>query len=205
MPRDPQLPSPLGQRLRDLRGRWPGLTVRQRDIAVAFGTMTEGKQVPLSLTAISGWETGRETPTVERIHAYARFFASQRSMQNDDARLLADEELSGEEQNTLKTLETELLNLRHRQLQHSDEIEIENDDAEVEGPRGRVSTVALSRDTGRFWHFPDGQPIVIVSSKTLDPVLLSHPYANPLHPNHMPLMLLPDGLAVVELFGHLRA
>jgi transcriptional regulator with XRE-family HTH domain len=212
VPRDTQLAPPLGQRLRALRQRWPGLTVRQRDIAVAFGSMVDGKLVPLSLTAVSGWETGRETPTAERLQSYARFFASPRTMQDDETvRLLPDEELSDEEQGALKTLETELLSLRERQINPpviSSPVPPES--AAIAAPSAPTQPVwpaeePVAVESERFWRFPDGQPIFIVCSKVLDPTLLNHPYANPLHPNYMPLMLFADGLAVVELFGHLRA
>jgi hypothetical protein len=201
--------SPLGRRLRALRSRWPGQSVRQLDIAMAFGTWDGGNA--LSLTAVSGWETGREVPTIDRVASYARFFASRRTMPEDEgnARLLSDEELTEQEKRELKDLEVELLALREQiittivapePVEPADAVAVVEEPHRPPAPRRPEP----EPEPPRFWQFPDHQPIFIIGSKVLDPMLLNHPYANPRHPNHMPLMLFADGLALVELFGHLR-
>jgi hypothetical protein len=184
--------------------------VRQLDIAVAFGSNVNGTWIPLSLTAVSGWERGVEIPTVDRLQNYARFFATARSIPNEgDPRLLPDDELSEQEQTDLKQLADELLVLREQSVRALTSPPESTAPVAVEevlrASKAPVATRPTLPEGQRFWHFPDGQPIFIVGSKVLDPNILAHPYMNSRHPNRMPMALFADGLAIVELFGHLRA
>jgi hypothetical protein len=80
---------------------------------------------------------------------------------------------------------------------------------------GRLRDGALRPDTGappeesvlggRFWYFPDGAPITIITTPMFKKIVESLPYANPWHPNHMASLLDADRDATMELFGHIRA
>ena len=71
----------LAQRLRDLRTQWPGIVVTQRQLADALGV-----SVPL----ISSWESTASPalPSEGWLQAYARFFATHRSVEGEKPRLL---------------------------------------------------------------------------------------------------------------------
>jgi hypothetical protein len=58
---------------------------------------------------------------------------------------------------------------------------------------------------GRFWYFPDGAPITIITTPMFRSVTSAVPYANPWHPNHMASLGDADRDATIELFGHIRA
>jgi transcriptional regulator with XRE-family HTH domain len=130
----------LAGRLRDLRSQWPGIVVTQRQLAEALGV-----SVPL----ISSWEsaTSQAFPSESWLQAYARFFATRRSMQGDRPRLLELRELTAEEERVRRGLIDELVELREAVLRPS---------------VGRRQTGALG---GKFYYFPDGQPVRIISSR----------------------------------------
>lgn len=100
----------LARRLKELRrSTWPDVSVTQAHLATAFST--ESRVAPAT---ISSWEstTNPKTPTVPRLRAYARFFATRRSLEGEP-HLVPDEELTGDEQDRLRALEKELLDLLH--------------------------------------------------------------------------------------------
>ncbi len=177
----------LAARLRGLRqDLLPGRTVVQREIADALG---------VSVALVSSWEsqTNPAVPAEDRLVAYARFFATPRSA---DEGLVQD--LTAEEEKRRRDLIDELVRLREEAL--------------ADSTAGTRQTGALG---GRFWYFPDGQPIRItttrVSSRSLtslsardaagDPI----PYADPWHPNYVQSLWDGDRDATIELFGHIRA
>jgi transcriptional regulator with XRE-family HTH domain len=131
---------PLALRLRDLRTQWPGVVVTQRQLAEALGV-----SVPL----ISSWEstTAGALPSESWLQAYARFFATARSMEGGKPRLLELRELTAEEERVRRELIDELVELREAALRPT---------------VARQQTGALG---GRFYYFPDGQPVRIISSR----------------------------------------
>lgn len=58
---------------------------------------------------------------------------------------------------------------------------------------------------GRFWHFPDGRPVRIVSTPMYGDVVEAVPYANSFHPDYIESLRNADMDATIELFGHIRA
>jgi transcriptional regulator with XRE-family HTH domain len=130
----------LALRLRDLRTQWPGIVVTQRQLAEALGV-----SVPL----ISSWESATATPLPSEnwLQAYARFFATSRSLDGDRVRLLELRELSPEEERTRRELIDELVELREAALRPS---------------VVRQQTGSLG---GKFYYFPDGQPVRIISGR----------------------------------------
>jgi len=166
-------------RLRELRRE--GLTgkqVTQRHLATALRVST-----PL----VSSWEnlSGEAIPPEERLRDYARFFATDRSLAGDGPRLLADEELTGDEEEKRRRLIDELIGLRERAL--------------TPGPG------AVGRLGGRFWHFPEGRRITIIANPLSDKKLENIEYASPWHPNYVESLRNGDMDSTVELVGHIRA
>ena len=172
----------LATRLRELRNhQWPHLKVTQSDVAVAFG---------VSPQQVSSWESTRrapQTPSDDRLAAYALFFCTSRSMTERPARLLDVTELTPAENAVRQRLETEL-----------------------QGMRSQITTIGLRTQStgpavGRFWQFGDGTPIVIIGSQQSDTVLKAIPEANERHPDYVRALHHADADAVIELYGHLRA
>lgn len=167
----------LALRLRELREQhWPGVRVTQAMLAAAFGDIAP--------PTVSSWEstTAPKVPPRERLLAYARFFATQRSVEGKDPRLLPLDSLSDDEKAACRTLEKELLSLR--------------DDAS--GSARRIEVPA-----GRSWRFSDPGPLTIVCAQLPDSV--TGLFANPLDPNYTELQSFADLDALIELHGHVRA
>jgi len=186
-------PERLGARLRALRQSWDDLPVRQRHVCEAFG---------LSGALISSWENGTALPSEDRLHAYARFFATRRSMAQHPARLVPSEDLTTEEERARSELIDDLVGLR---------------EAALGGPATGVrETGALG---GRFWYFPDDQPITILctplsqrqlaytaqAAEAGDLSLAAQYATNPWHPNAIRNLGNGDIDALLVLVGHIRA
>lgn len=187
----------LASRLRDLRQSLrPDRPVLQREVADALG---------VSVALVSSWESERNpvVPPEERLKGFAQFFATPRSVAGDGGRLVDD--LTGEEENRRRTLIDDLVRLREEALA---------DPAPARRDRGALG--------GRFWHFPDGQPIRVITSRlsrraltsaaarlsggdSNDPAYPAVPYADPWHPNYVDTLWDGDGPSTLELFGHIRA
>lgn len=178
----------LAARLRELRnGLVLNRTVPQRAVADALG---------VSIALISSWESMNSpvVPPEDRLTAYARFFATPRSA---DEGLVDD--LSSEEESRRRRLIDELIGLREAAL------------ADATSPNRQTGALG-----GRFWHFPDGQPIRIITSKLSKRALTSPalrdegnedpvPYSDPWHPNYIDTLWDGDAPSTLELFGHIRA
>ncbi|HET9656227.1 MAG TPA: helix-turn-helix transcriptional regulator [Kineosporiaceae bacterium] len=130
---------------------------------------------PLSPALISSWESGRAVPPDRWLEAYARTLAGPA-----DAAGGAD---------PVASLLSRLTALR--------EDAAGPDDGAAVGPVGRLG--------GRFWHFPDGRPIRIVSTSMYPKVMEAVPYSNAFHPNYIQSLGDADMDATAELYGHLRA
>jgi transcriptional regulator with XRE-family HTH domain len=190
MSQPPTARTQLAEKLRDLRlsSELGGLT--QRQLADALGTST-----PL----ISSWESAAAVPPDHRLRAYGRFFATRRSVADGRPQLLAEDDLRDDEASRMEALIEELFRLRNLE------------DSEQASPE----TGALG---GRFWYFPDRQPITILcnplSQRQLgllpdgrlapDAAPLSA-YSRPSHPNYIESVRIGDIDALIELVGHIRA
>jgi hypothetical protein len=113
----------------------------------------------VSVPLISSWEstTTPAVPSEGWLQAYARFFATQRSIDGEKPRLLELRELTDEEEQGRRALVDELVELREATTRPTSE---------------RLQTGALG---GRFYYFPDGQPVRIIYSKLPDYELLRRP------------------------------
>lgn len=165
----------LARRLRELRGR-----LTQTELGRALADETG----PLSAASISMWEkpdSGRLPPRA-RLEAYARLFCTPRSFQGEH-RMLADSELTAEEQDRYQELLEELLELR-----------------ELAGPHPAEESAELPRS---MWHFPDRSRITLVCSRLPDerrPVS-----AEPGNLQYVRLSSLADLDTLIDIYGAIRA
>ena len=171
----------LAQRLRQLREQqWPDARrLTQKTLALAFSA-----EEALAAATVSSWESGNapKLPPPYRLRAYARFFATPRSIEGSP-RLLPWEELTLDEQAACKRLEADLLKLRSRAA---------GDPAEEH-----------AAFIGRTWHFTDSGPVTLVCAKLPDDQ--TGPLASPSNPNFTELQTFADVGALTELHGHIRA
>jgi hypothetical protein len=96
----------LARALRDLRiSTWPDREVTQSQLAKALSS--EGR---VAGPTLSSWEalTSPKTPPVSRISAYARFFCTPRSLE-DEPHLIPEDQLTPEELDRFRELESQLL------------------------------------------------------------------------------------------------
>jgi hypothetical protein len=169
----------LARRLRQLRlQHWPDVRLTQQKLARALNT-----EEPLAAATVSSWEstTSPKLPPRHRLLAYARFFATPRSVETAP-RLLPLEALTPEEQVAYKKLEAELLGLRSLVAEDSDDEDIA---------------------FGRSWHFTDDGPITLICAEL--PENQTGPLGAPSNPNYTVLQKFADVDALVELHGHVRA
>lgn len=169
----------LAQRLRQLRQqRWPDARLTQDKLAKAFSA-----EENLAAATVSSWESlnSPKIPPRHRLQAYARFFATPRSVEGA-AKLLALEELTQDEKSAYKKLETELLRLRGAASGESPEEEI-----------------AFSRS----WHFADTGPVTFVCAQL--PGNQTGPLGEPSNPNYTELQTYADLDSLMELHGHIRS
>ncbi len=167
----------LAERLLELRvSHFPKVKLTQAQLAKA---LSEDKKVGVS--TLSGWEN-TQTPTSPppgRLSAYARFFATARSVEPMPPRLIPLADLTPEENQARERLESELFLLR--------------DEGTGEAPAPLGS-----------WQFPDEAPITIICSdlSRSDEVKLG-PLSDEDNPNFTELYSYADLDALVGLFGHL--
>jgi hypothetical protein len=169
----------LAQRLRRLRQQhWPDVPLTQGALAKALG----GEE-PLAAATVSSWEspTSPKLPPRHRVVAYARFFATRKSVEAEP-RLLQLEELTEDERAAYDRLEIDLLRLR---------------DAARKPSPGEEMGVR------RSWHFSDSGPATLVCAQL--PKAETGSLANPADPNYTELLSFADLDALVELHGHIRA
>ena len=165
----------LARRLRQLRlQHWPDVRLTQQKLARA---LSAGE--PLAAATLSSWESASspKLPPRHRLLAYARFFATRRSVEAAP-RLLPFEALMPDEQATYKRLEAELLELR-----------------------GMVAEDSDGED--RSWHFTDNGPVTLICAEL--PENQTGPLGSPSNPNYTALQKFADVDALVELHGHVRA
>ena len=94
----------LADRLKELREHtWPSEALIQNQLGAVFG---------VSGATISAWEsaTNPKKPTAKRLEAYARFFATERSL-DGEPHLLPDADLTADERSRFEELKDELLGL----------------------------------------------------------------------------------------------
>jgi hypothetical protein len=170
----------LAQRLRDLREQhWPNVRLTQAILARGLGS-----EEPLSAATVSSWESAftPKLPPRNRLTAYARFFATRRSIEGDIPRLLPVDALAKDERDAFEALESELLSLR--------------DGARKPSAKDEAAVT-------RSWSFLDQGPVTLICAQLPDED--SGSLAKPADPNYTVLLSYADLDAMVELHGHIRA
>jgi hypothetical protein len=170
----------LAQQLRQLRQQhWPDARLTQEKLAHAFSA-----EENLAAVTVASWESRRtpKLPPPHRLRAYARFFATQRSIENADPQLLPLDELTLEEKKEYEKLETELLRLRSA--------------ASGEPAREAVAS-------GRSWHFADAGRVTVVCARLPEDQIGA--LGKPSNPNYTELHTYADADSLIELHGHIRA
>lgn len=189
----------LARRLRELREQqWRDIKVTQAHLARAF-SVDRSVSVPL----ISSWEstTNPKIPPVPRLEAYAMFFASTRSMDGAEPRLLGDAELTDLERAVKDELSKELLRLRAGALGSSQlPVATPSPPSVKEEEEENIASLGSG-----YWRFPDGRPVTIVCARVPDQMLAKIPYSDPMDPDYVALYAYADLDAFVELHGHIRA
>ncbi|WP_231954756.1 XRE family transcriptional regulator [Actinoplanes derwentensis] len=169
-------------RLRELRKSWwPDVSVTQAELAEALSGRKRA-----SVQLISSWEssTSPAPPPEDRLNAILTFFSSRRSIESRPYRLVAEQELTGEESATRALLRDELFALRAAAVA----------DAATGYPANPMSIVGRGP-----WHYKEG-PILIVCSEPENEAWPSIP-----DPDVAKLSRLADLDSLFELHGHLRA
>ncbi|MFI5608110.1 helix-turn-helix domain-containing protein [Amycolatopsis sp. NPDC051903] len=170
-------PSPaLAGRLRALRKEsWPGVLITQRQLADAFGVSTG---------LLSAWENTSKpvSPPPFRLDAYATFFATRRSVEEHEFRVLPADQLTDEEQRRRRDLLAELTDLRGGTSEATDTAEFA---------------------PGNLWRFPPNEDVVIIGSELPEDMRIE--YADPASPDYARLFAYADPDALIELYGHIRA
>ena len=187
----------LAQRLRALRAeRWLERKITQPQLARVLS-----QQRPVSVPLISSWEsrTSPVIPPVNRLDAYATFFATDRSVAGGSLRLLRSDELTEAEREAREVLKKELVQLRNNALRTP-----APPPALPGGTNPRYASAASPLGTG-FWYFSDGAPVTIVCAELPDEMLANLKYANPRHPDFIKLYRYADLDSLFELHGHIRA
>jgi hypothetical protein len=169
----------LARQLRQLRERWPRLT--QKKLAMALSS-EDGPEGGLAAATVSSWESPKspKLPPPHRLSAYARFFATPRSVRA--LKLFPLDELTPDEKTEYENLETELLGLRSA--------------ARGESSEGEPTF-------NRLWFFQDAGPVTLVCAQL--PGDQIGPFGKPTNPNYTELQTYADVDALMELHGHIRA
>jgi transcriptional regulator with XRE-family HTH domain len=176
----PAAPRALARRLRALRERqWPDARLTQAQLAEALG-----EHRPLSISLISSWENAERPvrPPVRRLELYATVFATRRSLDGQNLRVLSLEELTDEERDERKDLLDELLWLR-------------------DGTEPAAARFAPLDP----WTFPQDQDITIVCAPLPEMLRAHFTYADPANADFVSLYTYADPDALIELYGHIRA
>jgi hypothetical protein len=132
----------------------------------------------------SAWENGGAVPHARWLSAYAAFFATRRSVEQDPYRLIPEKELTASERARREELRAELNELKARAENRS------------------AKPVAL--DVG-FWSFPANEDITIVCARLPPQFTGADDYVDPDSPDYVALYTYADLDALILLYGHIRA
>jgi transcriptional regulator with XRE-family HTH domain len=178
---EPEHGPDLADRLKELRERsWPASVLTQNQLGTIFG---------VSGATISAWEstTNPKRPTTARLEAYARFFATRRSL-DDEPHLVPAADLTAEEHNRYDELNAELRGLL-------------SPTGTAASDTGRIEIAGTSA-LGHTFDFDEG-PITVICPQA--PSDAQGPLALATDPNFTRLQQYGDLDALIEMYGHLRA
>lgn len=168
----------LARRLRQLRSsQFPDRRLKQSDVAQALSD-----DEPVAVSTLSAWENVSKPtlPSKDRLAAYARFFATTRSLEGGP-HLLPLTDLTDAEDEVRRELERDLFRLRDE-------------------------SAGETASRHESWRFDDGAPITIICSELTksDEVRLG-PLSDVDNPNYTRLYSFADADALIELVGHLNS
>jgi transcriptional regulator with XRE-family HTH domain len=172
----------LAGRLRDLREReWTDAGLTQARLARALSMQSR-----VASATLSSWENvnNPKTPTMARLNAYARFFATRRSL-DGEPHLIAVDELDDDERDRFEQLEKELFQLHSALLESGASSEVDR------------RPLLLFDDPG------PGGPIVILCPEA--PEGSRGTLAEETDVNYTRLHRFADADALLEVYGHIRA
>ena len=165
----------LAKRLREFRHSvFPDAKLTQSDIARALS---------VAVSTLSAWENVQKPtlPSHRHLASYARFFATERSLEGERPHLIPLAELSATENEARNKLERELFRLR------------DNDAGETSSAR-------------QSWRFEDGAPITVICSElTKSNRVKLGPLSDVDNPNYTALYSYGDLDALVELLSYLHS
>lgn len=168
----------LARRLRELRlSQFPHAKLTQGEVAQALS-----EEEPVAISTLSAWESVRTStlPSRTRLSTYARFFATERSLDRTP-HLVPLADLKPAELAAYKELERELFRLR---------------DADA-------GEVPVSR---RSWRFDDEASVTVICADLGEGEKARlNPYSDPNDPNYTELFTYADLDALVALLNHLHA
>jgi len=141
------------------------------------------KALGVAAPTVASWEslTNPKLPLPDHVSAYARFFATRRSVEQEPI-LVPLDSLTPDECAYYEQLDAELLRLRAAASKPS---------------AGDVVAVR------RSWYFPDTGPATLVCAQL--PANARSPFAKPANANYTELLSYADLDALFELHGHIRA
>jgi hypothetical protein len=171
----------LARRLRALREeQWPERAITQSQLGQALGGAKR-----LSVSLISSWESPSQAviPPITRLTAYATFFATERSVEQQPFRVLPVKQLTKDERARREHLLNELKELRAAAL----------------------STPVSDPVPGSLWHFPDRNTVTIVCARLPAHLRVAARYTDPASPDYVELYTYTDLDSLFELSGHIRA
>jgi hypothetical protein len=177
-PAAPPVAASLARRLRELRvSRFPDVRLTQGEVAQALS-----EEEPVAISTLSAWENVR-TPTLPsrtRLSTYARFFATERSL-DQTPHLVSLAELDPAELAVYRELERELFRLR------------DADAGEV--PESR-----------RSWRFEDRASVTVICADLGESEKARlKPYTDLSDPNYTELFTYANLDALVVLLNHLHS
>ena len=168
----------LARRLRELRlSRFPDARLTQGEVAQALS-----EEEPVAISTLSAWENVRTStlPSRTRLSTYARFFATERSLDRTP-HLVSPEDLTRSELEAYKELERELFRLR------------DADAGEI--PESR-----------RSWRFEGGASVTIICADLGESEKAKlKPYSDLNDPNYTDLFTYANLDALVALLNHLHS
>ena len=199
---DPRLV--LAHRLRSLREEhWRDRRITQHQLAQALGGVK-----PLSVPLISGWESAvnPKIPAERWIALFAAVFATHRSFEGPQPRIIAPDKMTDAERRRMDELRQELSGLRREAVRAQ---------AEANGAVGSAGagTRTASPGGGQLqrsvqtgpWRFGDREVITVVCAQLPKDLREKQVYSNPDDPDYIDLYSYSELDALFELYGHLRA
>jgi hypothetical protein len=132
---------------------------------------------------------------LNRIEAYATFFATRRSIAGAEPRVLREDELTDDERAARERLLAELVALRPTAA----------DATPPPTPANQAPPPTPATVISPTWTFADGNTVTIVCAPLSEELQRRMPYADPQAPDYIELHRYADADALVELHGHLRA